>query len=462
MKSSFVIEGNAQQAQTFSYGYLPFDLPENVIRIDVAYEYNNKIGSDPELTGGNTVDIGIFDPRGIAFMSEGYRGWTGSSRSEFFIALDEATAGYMAGPIQAGQWHIILGFYKVGSMGCHYRVKIDFETAENPQITSFPKRLPLSMEAVSPRASGWYKGDLHCHSCQSDGDSDPLEVVRKAEALGLDFLALTDHNVLSHQVRLAQIETNLMLIPAMEVTTFKGHWNIWGDDGWIDFRLLSEDDMKAAIAEAKSRGYLVSCNHPRPNGPAWAFENVENFDCIEVWNGPWELNNEACLAFWEAKLKQGKIYPALGGSDTHFHKRSHHAKLGEPSTYIYCPEAPSPMALLKALKKGHAFISDSADGPEIVLSSGMAMMGDSVASPENREISIKLECKKAAGLSLEILTAKGIVYQSQAQDDLSLSIPIGTSPYLRAQLREGYSGKVRALTNPIYLTQGDKNDVEES
>jgi hypothetical protein len=362
----------------------------------------------------------------------------------------------MAGPIQAGQCHIILGFYKVGSMGCHYRVKISFETSENAQKTSFPKRLPLSAEPVTPRGSGWYKGDLHCHTYHSDGDSDPLEVVRKAESLGLDFLAITDHNVLSHQAALAQIETNLMLIPAMEVTTFKGHWNIWGEDGWIDFRLLTEEEMKAAIAEAKARGYLVSCNHPRPNGPAWAFENVENFDCIEVWNGPWELNNEACLAFWEAKLKQGKVYPAVGGSDAHFHKRPHHAQLGEPSIHIYCPEPPSPMALLKALKQGHAFISDSPTGAEIVLRSGMAMMGDSVACPENGEIDIKLECKKAAGLNLEILTAEGIVYKSPAQAEQSLSSPVGTSPYLRAQLREGDAGKIRALTNPIYFTQSDK------
>ncbi len=43
---------------------------------------------------------------------------------------------------------------------------------------------------------------MHNHTYHSDGDSDPLDVVRAAEALGLDFLAITDHNVRSQLARL--------------------------------------------------------------------------------------------------------------------------------------------------------------------------------------------------------------------------------------------------------------------
>jgi hypothetical protein len=451
MKSSLILEGKAQAEQTLSYFYLPFELPENVLRFDVRYEYSEGIASDPQLTGGNTVDIGIFDPRGTSFMTEGFRGWSGSARSEFFIALEEATPGYMAGPIQAGQWHIVLGFYKVAPMGCDYRVQIDFQTAETVKRVEFPALLPLSAEPLIPRTSGWYKGELHCHTYHSDGDSDPLDVVRLAESLGLDFLAITDHNVLSHQARLAQLGSHLMLIPGMEVTTYKGHWNIWGDYGWIDFRLLSEAEMHAAINEAVARGYLVSCNHPRPFGPAWAFENVENFHCIEVWNGPWEAMNDVSIAFWESRLKRGKIYPAVGGSDSHFHKRSHAAQLGQPTSHIYCSEAPSPAALLKALKQGHTFISDAADGPEIYLRSGEAMMGDTLPYPDDGQARIELECRKADELILEIVTSNGIVLELAAQEQQSLSIDMNKGLYLRAQLRESDSRKIRALTNPIYF-----------
>jgi predicted metal-dependent phosphoesterase TrpH len=39
--------------------------------------------------------------------------------------------------------------------------------------------------------------DLHSHSTASDGSDSPAELVRKAEALGLGALALTDHDTLS-------------------------------------------------------------------------------------------------------------------------------------------------------------------------------------------------------------------------------------------------------------------------
>ena len=39
--------------------------------------------------------------------------------------------------------------------------------------------------------------DLHCHSTVSDGWLDPADVVRRAQANGVELLALTDHDELS-------------------------------------------------------------------------------------------------------------------------------------------------------------------------------------------------------------------------------------------------------------------------
>jgi predicted metal-dependent phosphoesterase TrpH len=134
--------------------------------------------------------------------------------------------------------------------------------------------LPVRRDAPAfpLKPDGWYRGELHCHTYHSDGDSAPLELVRAAQALGLDFLAITDHNTLSHLIDLAAIDTpNLILIPGVEVTTYKGHWNVWGDSGWIDFRTLTPERMESAIQVARERVTLTSCNHPRPYGPAWEF-----------------------------------------------------------------------------------------------------------------------------------------------------------------------------------------------
>ena len=45
---------------------------------------------------------------------------------------------------------------------------------------------------------GWFKGNLHTHSTQSDGILDPAEVARRYQEQGWNFLALTDHDFYSN------------------------------------------------------------------------------------------------------------------------------------------------------------------------------------------------------------------------------------------------------------------------
>lgn len=458
--TEIILNGFAGPEQTLSYLHLPFDVPPQTARIDVQYEYSAAIGSDPHLSGGNTVDIGIFDPRGAQFHSPGFRGWSGSARQAFHIATDSATPGYLQGPIQPGTWSVCLGLYKVAPQGCDYQVTIQLTPAEHSSsAVEFPPILKLSHAPVpaAQTRSGWYKGELHCHTYHSDGDSAPIDVVRTAETLGLNFLAIMDHNTISHQVELNHIDTPLILIPGYEVTTFNGHWNIWGDQNWVDFRILTAEQMSGAIQEAVKRGFLVSCNHPRPFGPPWTFENVEGFHCVEVWNGPWPLLNEDCLVFWEAKLRSGKRLSAVGGSDCHFLTHEHHASLATPTTHIYCEGAPSAAALLDALRAGRAFISEAPQGPEIELRAGEAMMGD-VVHMDAPALDVNVVTRCAAGMTLELYGAQGLLYRQlldAAQTEHSIPLDVRDTLYVRSQLVTESDGvrRVRALTNPIYLSQ---------
>lgn len=451
------LTGTLTPDQTLTYPLLPFEVPPQAERIEVSYRYAGAIGSDPHLTGGNTVDIGIFDSRGAAFMAEGFRGWSGSARTAFFISTTEATPGYMPGPLPPGIWSVCLGAYKVAEAGCAYEVTIQITQGDAPAAADFPPRLPLSAD---PRpdvqtASGWYKGELHCHTVHSDGDSSPAEVVRRAEALGLDFLAIMDHNVQSQQVDLASISTPLMLIPGTEVTTYRGHWNTWGAGPWIDFRVLSEQNMQAAVDMALAAGYLISCNHPKPFGPEWAYPEVTGFHCIEVWNGPWPAANDVALAYWDDKLRAGARIAAVGGSDCHFHKTEHPAKLANPTTFIHCGGAPSPAALLGNLRAGHAFISEAPDGPELILSAGGVLMGDSIR-PEGTSAAFTIHTRRAQGKTLQIVTAEGVVYQdpvTEAEWQRTIEVRVAQTPFVRAMLVSGGPEDltVHAISNPVYI-----------
>jgi predicted metal-dependent phosphoesterase TrpH len=61
--------------------------------------------------------------------------------------------------------------------------------------------------------------DLHVHSNASDGTDPPAEVIRRAEAAGLDVLALTDHDTQAGlpEAR-AALPDGLTLIPGMELS----------------------------------------------------------------------------------------------------------------------------------------------------------------------------------------------------------------------------------------------------
>ncbi len=458
--TEITLEGFAPPTEAGRYRHLPFEVPPGVGRLEVRYQYSAAIGSDPHLTGGNTVDIGLFDQRGIDFPGGGFRGWSGSARSAFFVSPTEATPGYLPGPLEPGTWHNSLGFYKIAPEGCHYRVDLRLLPESGPaRPTAFPPMLTLSsaQTRLPERPDGWYRGELHCHSCHSDGDSTPGELIAEAEALGLDFLAITDHNTISHLADPAQRGPHpLTLIPGCEVTTYKGHWNVWGQEGWLEFRMMTPERMEQTIRHAVQQGCLTSCNHPRPYGPPWELEEVMGYHCVEVWNGPWMLFNQAALDFWEARLRQGRRLVAVGGSDAHRLQEEHIARIGTPTTWIYCPGRPTAAGLLAGLRAGHAFISAGPQGPQLYLRAGRAMMGDSLARPPGGELDVTVRVVHGQGLALELRDAEGCLHSQTVQAEeqtFTASLPVRGTPYVRAQLVEPGTAPppVRALTNPIYF-----------
>ena len=48
----------------------------------------------------------------------------------------------------------------------------------------------------------WYKGNLHTHTTESDGDAHPEDIVEWYKQHEYDFLVLSDHNhrtILDHE-----------------------------------------------------------------------------------------------------------------------------------------------------------------------------------------------------------------------------------------------------------------------
>ena len=54
--------------------------------------------------------------------------------------------------------------------------------------------LAFRPSAAQVPQSNWYKGNLHTHTINSDGDSPPYDVMAWYKRNGYQFLAITDHN----------------------------------------------------------------------------------------------------------------------------------------------------------------------------------------------------------------------------------------------------------------------------
>ncbi|HET8628771.1 MAG TPA: CehA/McbA family metallohydrolase [Thermomicrobiales bacterium] len=446
-----VLPGRFEPGQERRYVHLPFAVPPGVRQLHVAYAYSDRIGSDPTLVGGNTLDIGLFDERGAASGSPGFRGWSGSNKDAFTIDRDWATPPYQPGPPGVGTWQVLLGPYKIGPRGLDYRVSIWFNPGLPPEERTILRPGPPARPHLPPAAGpGWVRGDLHSHTLYSDGDSWPSELLVAAAEAGLDFLGITDHNsVGAHRAP----ETPAggaaglpALIPGVEVTTYRGHWNVWGADRWFDFRDPEPEAVAAAMREAVAAGGFVSVNHPRPFGPPWEYPEVRGHHAIEVWNGPWEALNAVALAYWEARLRAGERLVALGGSDTHRLRAPDPRalftpRLGRPTLWAHVDGPPTPASLLAALRAGRCFVSEGPAGPQLYLArAGRDVRARAVGAP---------------GAALLLVTDRGCAGAAAitaADQEIAFPLPAGAA-YARAQLVAA-TDRVLALTNPLWLDEG--------
>jgi len=468
---SHTLTGTATPADKAADDYLllPFEVPPGIGRLTVHYTYTHRVSAALPGGSGNVVDIGVFDPRGAAvFQGHGFRGWSGSDRSEFTIGLADTTPGYLPGPIYAGTWQILLGLYHILPEGCDYRLTIVGQSGE----VASPAQRDLKAPVLS-REARWYRGDLHSHTHHSDAAGSLSDLVAAARARGLDFVAVTDHNTVSHLPHLAAAGGDaLLLIPGQEITTYYGHANAWGIQSWQEFRCRDDATMARIIDAVHAAGGLFSANHPKDVGPPWEYSPDLPFDCVEVWQAVWAANNYQSLAFWDNLLQQGRRVVAVGGSDKHvapFTGQLSFYDIGTPTTWVYAGEL-SAAGILDGIRAGHVFISADPQGPELYLAADAdddgvyeSMMGDEVFIAAGRPVMLRAQVVGGRGLALRIVSGEGVKSVPVESDDFAhcWQARPKDDTFYRLELVEPGDGEVarhpatlvrRALSNPIYVT----------
>ena len=136
-------------------------------------------------------------------------------------------------------------------------------------------QLALTPSAQAP-AARWFKGNLHSHTINSDGDSPPYELVAWYKRNGYHFLAITDHNTFTDPALFdTNPNDNFLLIGAEEITNPKVvHVNAIGISRVIPPRTGEQVTalLQESIDAVREQGGVPLINHPNF---LWAFTAAE-------------------------------------------------------------------------------------------------------------------------------------------------------------------------------------------
>lgn len=266
----------------------------------------------------------------------------------------------------------------------------------------------------------WFRGDLHVHSQLSNGaDLTPAQIVGEARAAGLDFLAVTEHNLDTDFDAILDLWTphasGLLILPGCESITDSGH-SVTAGPGPAPLRIAA---------------------HPRAPYPTGTFtEPFETVDAVEVWNGawtsdaPWQADNEAALADWHsaliADIPAGNWRPAVGDSDAHLADQ-----LGTPHNVVPAAELTAD-AVLAAIRAGSGWIAESA-----AVHLRFAVGPDAM-------VTVEVDGVPAGYVTLH--TERGEVHRSVLPEPIRWSV--GDALFVRVEVRHP-DGRMAALSNPL-------------
>jgi hypothetical protein len=469
---SLVLKGQIHARDNHTYQPVTFNVPANVNRITIQFDYS---GRDQRTT----IDLGLLGPDGFRGQ-DGFRGWSGGSKKIFTISATDATPSFLPGAIRPGRWTLLLGVPNIRqNVTADYTAKVWFGRPGDPAW------LPEVLNPPLRREAGWYRGDLHMHGAHSDGSCTsqsgsqhvpcPLFLtVDAALQRGLDFIALSDHNSVSQANDIRELQPyydHLLMIPARELTTFTGHANLFGSDEPIDFRVgsASVPDWNALLREAAKLHGLVSINHPRlPDDETCmgcGFAPAKPVDmhlvqAIEAVNGIDAMLPSTGIPFWQHWLDEGYRLTGVGGSDNHDAKQLVGNLVGTPTTVVHASELSMP-AILAGIRAGHVFIDVQGTRDRflnLTASAGQqtAEMGDAITVPTGQSVHFTVQVTAPQGSRVEMIV-DGKPWQPNADlvvhDKLQQSFDWpsdGKRHWIRANVR-GTAGELLLVGNPIYV-----------
>ncbi|MFB0557997.1 MAG: CehA/McbA family metallohydrolase [Candidatus Bathyarchaeia archaeon] len=175
----------------------------------------------------------------------------------------------------------------------------------------------------------WFKGNLHAHTTNSDGDVPTEQLVKEYQEAGYDFLSITDHGKLT---KIQGLSTpRFLLIPGEEISAGASEegrfYHIVGVDigGKIPVKDFDRDeDPQRVIELIRGLGGLALIAHPYWSSLNYSdLARLEGYIGVEVYNTNCELTigRGRSTVHWDNLLSMGHRCLGFAVDDAHGRER---------------------------------------------------------------------------------------------------------------------------------------------
>ena len=304
--------------------------------------------------------------------------------------------------------------------------------------------------AQSPATTNWYKGNLHTHSINSDGDSPPYEVMAWYKRNGYQFLAITDHNTFTDPAAFdTNVNDNFLLIGAEEVTNDKTvHVNAIGITNAIPVQPGSTvtEILQASIDAVRAQGAVPLINHPNFR---WAFTASEMLPLkgaalLEIASGHPAVNHAgdghtpSTEEMWDQLLSTGMRIFGVSVDDVHNFRQEFAVDRANPGRGWVVVRAPALTRedILAALSNGDFYASSGVELKNVASTSA------------SLTVEIQANVPAQSRYRVVFIGSGGRILAVSNENPAQYRF-LGNEGYVRARVED--SGGRRAWTQPVFV-----------
>ena len=302
---------------------------------------------------------------------------------------------------------------------------------------------------AQPAAPRWYRGNLHTHTINSDGDAPPYDVVTWYKRNGYQFLVITDHNTFTDPAPFDSNPTdNFLLIGGEEITNDKVvHVNGIGVSAPIPKQAgeTVTGILQASIDAVRAQGGIPLINHPNF---IWAFTAAEmkplkNAGLLEIASGHPQVNSDgdgrvpSAEQMWDELLTGGMRIFGAAVDDSHNFRSEFTLERANPGRAWVVVRAAvlSREAIVAALDAGDFYASTGVQIRDIRQERG-ALVVELPPPAQNRRYRV-------------VFIGQGGQVLSTSYDNPATYTFTGREGYVRARVEE--SNGQRGWTQPVFL-----------